>query len=254
MVGRIWDVRAARFVSAEELFDRAARARQLILGETHDNPEHHRLQRVVLDALATRGDKRLLAMEQFDTEYQAAIDAASGDAEALADAGHFDRQGWNWPLYWPLVQFALGHGWPLVAANLSRADARAIVTDPARSKLPPAPEPVKRALERDIIDGHCGAAPEANRLAGMVEAQRARDAHMAFVLRSPSVLIAGAGHARRDRGVPLYLGDSDVLSIAFIEVEPGKASPEAYAERASFDYVWFTPRAARADPCAGLAK
>ena len=117
-----------------------------------------------------------------------------------------------------------------------------------------APDAVKRALERDIIDGHCGAAPEANRLAGMVAAQRARDAHMAFVLRSPSVLIAGAGHARRDRGVPLYLGDSDVLSIAFIEVEPGKASPEAYAERASFDYVWFTPRAARADPCAGLAK
>ena len=250
MVGRIWDVGAARFVSAEELFDRAARARQLILGETHDNPEHHRLQRVVLEALAARGDKRLLAMEQFDSDYQAAIDAAPRDAEALADAGRFDRQGWNWPLYRPLVQFALEHGWPLVAANLSRAEARAIVADPARSRLAPAPEPVKRALERDIIDGHCGDAPEAKRLAGMVEAQRARDARMAAVLRSPSVLIAGAGHARRDRGVPLYLGDADVLSIAFIEAEPGKAAQE-YTEPASFDYAWFTLPAARADPCAG---
>ena len=132
-------------------------------------------------------------MEQFDSEYQPAIDAAraaGADAEALADAGHFDRKGWNWPLYWPLVQFALDRGWPLAAANLSRAEARAIVADPARSGLPPAPA-VTKALERDIIDGHCGAAPEPKRLAGMVEAQRARDVRMASVLKGPNVLIAG---------------------------------------------------------------
>jgi uncharacterized iron-regulated protein len=252
LVGRIWDVHAARFVSADELFDRAARARHVILGETHDNPEHHRLQRVALEALAARGEKRLLAMEQFDIEYQPAIDierAAGADAERIADAGHFDRQGWNWPLYRPLVQFALEHGWPLVAANLSRAEARAIVADPARSGLAPAAPTVTRALERDIIDGHCGVAPGAQRLAGMVEAQRARDAHMASVLHSASVLIAGAGHARRDRGVPLYLGDGDVLSVAFIEVEPGKSKPQDYADGASYDYLWFTPRAVREDPC-----
>jgi uncharacterized iron-regulated protein len=250
LVGRVWDVRAARYVPAQELFERAARARHVILGETHDNPEHHRLQLAVLRALA--GEPRLLAMEQFDTEYQAAIDAArarGADAEALADAGHFDRRGWNWSLYKPLVQFALEHGWPLAAANLSRATARAIVADPARAGLPPASSTVNAALERDIIDGHCGAAPEPQRLAGMVQAQRARDARMASVLKSPSVLIAGAGHAGRDRGVPLYLGDSDVLSVAFIEVEPGKRSPRDYADGTSYDYLWFTPRAMREDPC-----
>jgi len=255
LVGRIWDVRAARYVAANELFERAARARYLILGETHDNPEHHRLQRLVLNALAARGEKRSLAMEQFDTEYQAAIDAArtrGADAQAIADAGHFDRRGWNWPLYRPLVEFALAQGWPLAAANLSRADARAIVADPARANLPPAPSGVKAALERDIIDGHCGATPAAKLLAGMVAAQRARDARMASVLKPPSVLIAGAGHARRDRGVPLYLRDSDVLSVAFIEVEAGKAAPPDYAEGASFDYLWFTARAEREDPCQSL--
>jgi uncharacterized iron-regulated protein len=256
LAGRIWDVRAERFVTPDDLLDRAARARHVILGETHDNPEHHRLQRVALEALAARGEKRLLAMEQFDIEYQPAIDAArskkaneGADAERIADAGHFDRQGWNWPLYRPLVQFALEHGWPLVAANLSRAEARAIVADPARSGLPPAPPTVVRALGRDIIDGHCGVAPDAQRLAGMVEAQRARDAHMASVLHSASVLIAGAGHARRDRGVPLYLGDGDVLSVAFIEVEPGKSIPQDSADSASYDYLWFTSRAVREDPC-----
>ncbi|HET7363187.1 MAG TPA: ChaN family lipoprotein [Burkholderiales bacterium] len=252
LVGRIWDVRAERYVAPQELFDRAARARHVILGEMHDNPEHHRLQRVVLEALAARGGKRQLAMEQFDTEYQAAIDAArarGADVEAIADAGHFDRRGWNWPLYRPLVAFALEQDWPLAAANLSRDEARANVADPARANLPQAPAGVKAALERDIIDGHCGAAPEAKMLAGMVEAQRARDARMASVLKSPSVLIAGAGHAQRDRGVPLYAGDGDVLSVAFIEAEEGNRSASDY-DGASYDYLWFTPRAARADPCA----
>jgi uncharacterized iron-regulated protein len=253
LAGRIWDTRAAAFVPLDQLFERTARARHVILGETHDNPEHHRLQLMVLEALAARGPARVLAMEQFDSEHQAAIDAArasSGDAETLADAGHFDRKGWNWPLYKPLVQFALEHGWPIAAANLSRTEARAIVADPARSGLAPAPPPVKSALERDIIDGHCGAAPEPKRLAGMLEAQRSRDARMASVLKDRSVLIAGSGHARRDRGVPLYLGGADVVSIAFTEVEDGKRSPRDYGAE-GYDYLWFTSRAAREDPCAG---
>lgn len=256
LTGKIWDPRAAAFVSAEDMFARSAGARHVILGETHDNPEHHRLQRLALEALAARGGPRLLAMEQFDSEHQPAIDAAranGADAEALADAGKFDRKGWNWPLYRPLVQFAVERGWPLAAANLSRAEARHIVADPALSGLPPAPPGLKSALERDLIDGHCGQAPEPKRLSGMVEAQRARDARMARALKGRTVLITGNGHARRDRGVPLYVADGDIVSIALVEVQAGKRRPQDYFDgfysEASFDYVWFTPRAPRADPC-----
>jgi uncharacterized iron-regulated protein len=258
LIGAIWDTRAERFASRAELIERARRARYVLLGETHDNAEHHRLQLGVIEALAAHGQPRVLAMEQFDSDYQAALDAArasGADAERLADAGRFDRKGWNWPLYRPLVQFALERGWPLAAANLSRSEARAIVGDPARSALAPAPQPVRSALERDIIDGHCGAAPASQQLAGMVEAQRARDARMAQVLSraGAGVLITGVGHARRDRGVPLYLPGADLLSIAFVEVQEGKRSPRDYydgfASSASYDYLWFTPRAQREDPC-----
>ena len=251
--GRIWDVRAGRFVSEPELFAQAARARHVILGEVHDNPEHHRLQLAVLRALA--GQRRALAMEQFDSEHQSAMDrVASGDAEALADAGRFDRKGWNWPLYRPLVEFALERRWPVRAANLSRAEARRIVGDPGLSGLPPAAPGLVAALERDIAEGHCGQRPEAKRLSGMVEAQRARDARLAAAMTASSVLITGNGHARRDRGVPLYLKDPAVVSVAFLEVEPGKTAPREYLRdfysEASFDFVWFTGRHERADPCA----
>jgi uncharacterized iron-regulated protein len=250
--GNIWDTRAERFVSAEDVYARAARATHVILGETHDNPEHHRLQRQALERLA---GPRALAMEQFDSEYQAAIDAAQAkgaDAESIADAGHFDRKGWNWPLYRPLVQFAVEHRWPIIAANLSRADARAIVRDPGSSGLPPAPALAKE-LEQDIAESHCGERPPQKLLAGMVEAQRARDAHMAARLDGRAVLITGSGHARRDRGVPLYLPGADILSIGFVEVDADGKSPLDYLtglfSPASFDYVWFTARAEREDPC-----
>src|SRR5690349_16481807 len=51
LAGKIWDVRAGAFVSQRDLLARLPSAPQVILGETHDNPEHHRLQRVVLDSL-----------------------------------------------------------------------------------------------------------------------------------------------------------------------------------------------------------
>jgi len=191
-------------------------------------------------------------MEQFDSEYQAAIDAAPASAEAIADAGHFDRKGWNWPLYRPLVEFAVEHRWPIIAANLSRAEARVIVRDPAASGLPPAPA-LAAELERDIADSHCGERPPEKLLAGMVEAQRARDARMASRLSGRTVLITGDGHARRDRGVPLYLPGADIVSIGFIEIDPDKKSPRDYLAglftAQSFDYLWFTSRAKRDDPC-----
>jgi uncharacterized iron-regulated protein len=252
LAGKIWDVRAGMYVTLEAVFARAAQATHVILGETHDNAEQHRLQRLALERLA---GPRALAMEQFDSEYQAAIDAAQArgaGAEAIADAGHFDREGWNWPLYRPLVEFAVEHRWPIIAANLSRTQARRIMSDPAASRLPPAPELAKE-LERDIADSHCGQPSPAKLLAGMAEAQRARDAHIASRLRGRTVLITGNGHARRDRGVPLYLPHAEIVSIGFLEVDPGKKSPRDYLTgffgRASFDYVWFTLRPERDDPC-----
>jgi uncharacterized iron-regulated protein len=256
LAGKIWDTRAGAFVSQQKLFARLPGTPHLVLGETHDNARHHHLQRQVLESLAAAGP-RLLAMEQFDTEHQAALDAArarNADAEALADAGQLDRKGWNWPLYQPLVQFALDNRWPIAAANLSRAEARRIVADPSSSGLAPAQPALRAVLEQDMVEGHCGRQPDAKRLTGMIEAQRARDARMAEVLagRPTSVLIAGSGHARRNVGAPFYLPVADVLSIAFIEVEANRRLPQDYPQE--FDYLWFTPRAVRDDPCKALRK
>ncbi|MDH4094512.1 MAG: ChaN family lipoprotein [Betaproteobacteria bacterium] len=255
--GRIYDARSAAFVGRAALLDEAAATPYVLLGERHDNAGHHRLQREIVEGMLARGARPALAFEQFDREHQAALaraQAAPGrDAESVAAAGKLDRDAWRWPDYAPLVTLALEHGLPIVAANLSRAEARAIVRDPARSGLAAPDAPVRAALERDIVEGHCGQRPE--RLEGMVEAQRARDAALARALAAhpAAVLITGSGHARRDRGVPLYLpAAARVLSVAFVEVDDEQRAPQDYAGVASYDYAWFTARAARKDPCAGL--
>jgi uncharacterized iron-regulated protein len=66
----------------------------------------------------------------------------------------------------------------------------------------------------------------------------------------PVVLIAGAGHVRRDRAVPRHLAEpARAIAIGLTEVREGKVEPTAY-DSAGFDYLWFTASKQRPDPCA----
>src|SRR5262245_18324226 len=74
LTGRIWDLRAGAFVT-EAALRRAVRAAPVVLlGETHDNPEHHRLQRELLTEAIASGRRPALVMEQLDREFQSALE------------------------------------------------------------------------------------------------------------------------------------------------------------------------------------
>jgi uncharacterized iron-regulated protein len=269
LAGSVWDVAARRFLDAETLVARLARDRFVLLGEKHDNPDHHRLQAWVLGALITAGRRPAVAFEMFtvDDAPKIARYLASGarSGAGLGDAVDWSRSGWPpWTLYQPIADRALAAGLPIVAANLGPATTRAVARqglralDPslvARLHLDRALEPEARAeMAAEIREGHCGYARE-EMLDGMIAVQRARDAQMADRLAAAggdgAVLIAGAGHVRKDRGVPAFLAvlvpDARVGSVAFVEVSPDAPAPEAYAMPA--DYLWFTPRFDPVDPC-----
>ena len=272
--GRIWDTRAQDWVSTSELARRLTRARYVLLGEVHDNAGHHELRRGLLAALVRDGRRPAIAMEQFDREHQPALQRAQNEPaptpESLKTAGRIDAQGWNWSYYEPIIRLALDHRLPIFAANLSRADAFRVSTQGAAAVLgqaavsalqldQPLPDAARLKLEQVIEEGHCGKAPR-DILPGMVAAQRARDAIMAQTLQAhaPAVLIAGNGHVRRDFGVPQYLahypqGD-DVRVVGFIEVDAAQPAPADYvnAGEPEYDYIAFTPRTPRPDPCKEL--
>jgi len=274
LVGVIWDVAAQRRADWGSVRARMASARHVLLGEKHDDPDHHALQARALRALVASGRRPAVAFEMLEDREQAAVDAymtSHADARDLGTAVAWDRSGWPpWDQYRPIADVAMAARLPIVAANLSRAQVRAAMTTGVDA-LPPAiaarvarplAEDQATALKEELAASHCGHLP-AEMVDKMVLAQRARDAALAERMRESaaradgSVLIAGAGHVRNDRGVPTYL-DGASVSIAFIEVERGANAPADYAvalhaARLPFDYVVFTPRANDDDPCARFA-
>lgn len=275
--GRVWDVSAARFIDRERFVEGLARADFVLLGERHDNPDHHLLQAEVLRRLIAAGRRPAVAFEMLGIDDAGAIAdhlrSNPNDAAGLGDAVNWNKRGWpDWAMYQPIAEVALRAKLPIVATNLALATARKMGRDGMAALEAqavrdlgldrPLPEPLFAQMAADIRAAHCGHVTE--KIAKpMVDVQRARDAQMAGSLITAAgpggaLLIAGAGHVRNDYGIPVYLRAKEpqkrVVSIAFLEVDKDKGEAQSYARRYSggrfpFDYVWFTPRVDDEDPC-----
>jgi uncharacterized iron-regulated protein len=177
-----------------------------------------------------------------------------------------DTEGgnWNWKFYQPFVALALEYDVPLIAVNLSRADAGKVAKDGYSAVFDPDTlmslglnEPIawdwESAQEREIEVGHCHQLPP-SMLPAMARAQFARDAVMASAVKANAgdglVLLAGNGHVRRDIGVPRWLSPplrSRVFSVGYLEM--GNTSSAR-----AFDAVVITAAASRSDPCLKFGK
>ncbi|RYZ04031.1 MAG: hypothetical protein EOO73_25600 [Myxococcales bacterium] len=277
LVGKVWGTKARAFVAPSLVVPQLAAARLVLLGERHDNPDHHRLQGAVISELVKAGRKPAVVLEMLEVEQQPIVDAYLQEPTANV-AGFGSAVGWektSWPPlreYQPVLEAAFAGKLPIAAGNVSQADAKALVKQGisalsaervAELRLDRAfPEELQQSLLAELRASHCGHLPD-QYLAPMALAQHARDAQLAQVLvrvgaKEGAVLIAGAGHARLDRGVPYYLElaapESSVVSLAFREVQSGHDEPGDYlADEGPFDFVWFTPRASDEDPCAAFA-
>jgi uncharacterized iron-regulated protein len=266
LVGRIYQPTPGGFRARGDVAAALRRAKFVLLGEKHDHRDHHRLEAMLLGEFIPGRSDVAVAFEMLDHDRQPAVDrylsAHPSEVDGLAQAVEWDSSGWPpWPFYRPVFAVALGWHARIVAANLSRESAQAIVHQGEVSfaaELPPLSPPQLADIEQEMRESHCGLLPESV-LPGMVLAQRARDFTMARRMLAADrgggvALCAGAGHVRRDTGVPVSLaaaGATGVLSIAFVEVVRGELDPHTYPV-APFDFVWFTPRVDEQDPCAEL--
>jgi len=111
----------------EDIVTAAAAADVVFIGEEHDDPVAHFLERNLLERLfeacRTKGDsgrKRpvVLSMEMFETDVQTVVNEYLAD---LITERHFLKAARPWPGYRtdyrPLVEFARTRGIPVVAAN-----------------------------------------------------------------------------------------------------------------------------------------
>jgi uncharacterized iron-regulated protein len=287
LAGRRFDLHARSEIGEDELVAALRGARFVLLGESHENADHHLLQARLIRALAANGEPAV-ALEMLRRDQQAALDdalaAPDPGPETLRAATAWDRSGWpDFALYAPVFEAALAAGLPLLAADLSRDDLGRVASDeplPAemRARLgldEPLPAEIERGLADDLMAAHCDRLP-ASELPRMLRVQRARDASLAeALLDAPgagsaesdgfepdagrALLIAGAEHVRLDRGAPRALDrlapGADRVALAFLEVDPDEDDPwddlaERYGSDAPvFDYVWYTPKSSDEDYC-----
>lgn len=252
-LGRIIDLADGQPISPEQLVQRLAVAPRVLVGEKHDNPDHHALQLWLLRALQGQRAQGSLLLEMLQPEQQPLLDQLAGQPlptdlpKALAW-----QEGWDWQLYGPIVTETLQQRVPLLAANLSPGEMRQAYRQPVAltGKNSNAPA-VRAALLEQVRAGHCGMLPE-SQLPAMLAVQQQRDRRMAERLLAapqPALLFAGAYHVRKDLGVPLHLsdlgaqGESKVLLLVEVgeQVEAGQA-----------DYLWYTAAMPEQDYCAQL--
>ena len=256
VAGDIQDLRSGQVLTAPELIERLAKAERLIVGEQHDNRDHHQLQLWLLQALGQRRPQGSLLLEMLTPDQQLRVNDVRHTSTPPIDLpGALAWQsGWDWDLYGPIVRFALGQPYPLLAANLDNSEVRAFYAQPlalsgSRSNAPS----VKDELLAQISGSHCGLLPK-SQMPAMLAVQQQRDRRMAERLRAapePSLLLAGAYHARKDVGVPLHvldLGEPEAPTVLMLAQRGSEVTP------AMADYVWYTPAMPTPDYCDEMRK
>ncbi|AGU52008.1 hypothetical protein VAPA_1c49530 [Variovorax paradoxus B4] len=224
----------------------------LILGEQHDAPEHHAIERETVEALASRGKLAALLLEMAEEGHSTArLDATATDAQ-VRDALAWNEKAWPWQSYGPAVMAAVRAGVPAIGANLPRARMKNAMTDVS---LDVQLNGEAYTAQQDAVrEGHCKLLPEPQ-IVPMTRIQVGRDRAMAQAIvkaRQPGktvLLISGAGHATKVLGVPQHL-PTDV-SVKAVRLQAGE-SPDEEQDKGAYDAVWRTPPLPPTDYCAGI--
>lgn len=257
-LGQIHDLRSGARLTPEQLVARLATAPRVLVGEQHDNPDHHVLQLWLLRALEARREQGSLLLEMLASGQQP---LAEDVAQQLREGRQIDNlakalewsNGWPWALYGPIVRHGLAQDYGLRAANLDRAEIMEIYREPPVLRGPASTAAtVREPLLAHIREAHCDKLP-ISQLPAMLAVQQQRDRRMAerlLVAPQPAMLFAGAFHVRRDLGVPLHMSDLGAPDDAQVLIlsEVGKPVTAAQA-----DYVWYTAALPAEDHCARFA-
>ena len=274
LTGRIIDTRSGNPLNYRELIERLNAARFILIGEKHDNPDHHQLEhRLLQDLLSLRTYLVVLEMldEQQDSGLKTLHSSSKTETDNIRKTLDWDSRGWLWEDYGTLVTLSLNQAQQLRSGNISRRLLREIykesehpiLNSPRFQSMPAINQDQIDIIRQQVFDSHCGTLPMEH-TAPMARIQIARDASMASALHrsaeenTPAILVAGAFHIRNDYGVPAHLralGYQSLATVQLQEVETDRSDWRAYLNTTEQpDYLWFTPKFTAKDYCDALRK
>jgi uncharacterized iron-regulated protein len=124
---RAVDASSGAEVAFQDLIRRVSTADVVFVGEQHDDPETHRVELGILDAIGRTGRPVVLSLEMFERDVQSVLnDYLAGrlsETDFLARSRPWDRYVTD---YRPMVELAKSKGWAVIASNIPRPMASAV--------------------------------------------------------------------------------------------------------------------------------
>lgn len=234
-------------VAIPALMTDLAQRKVVLLGESHDNFEHHRWQLQTMAALYARRPDMVLGFEMFPRRVQPALErwvaGELSEAEFLRDSDWSEVWNFDPALYMPIFHFARMNRIPMLALNIDRElsmtavesgwsnippDKREGVTEPA----PASPDYL--AFLSDVFQAHGPPADEGEETQDFdydnpnfrrfVSGQLVWDRAMADAIQTRAgkpdaplvVAIMGMGHIMNRYGVPHQLLDLGIDDVAVL--------------------------------------
>lgn len=251
--GKIWDTKERRFISLESFIKRLEPGNWLLLGETHENPDHHRFQTELIEYLAQRDQLGAVALEMAQIEQQPLLDAAQQkitqtvNAEITALSLEW-QAGWPWEWYQAPVTAALRFAEKVVATDLTREAKMRAYKDTTLEV--PASQEYQRFMLDLLYESHCGQMPK-EQLVNMLRVQYARDKSMLNTMKENTnqervnILLAGTVHTRYDVGIPYWPESPNSITLLLIATNASNDVadyyPDSYTDNVVADYLLFTP-------------
>jgi len=128
--GSVFDTTSRSAVEIEELTGRLAKADVVLLGEEHTAMDQKILHARLVEGMAATGREIVLAMEFFqrsdDAVLEQWVEGEIDERELLEATGWYDRGGYRWEYYRPVMEVARAHGMTVVGANVPREIPRMV--------------------------------------------------------------------------------------------------------------------------------
>jgi uncharacterized iron-regulated protein len=234
----VW-VYPGRSEQPDDVLGVLARRGVVLLGESHNEAEHHRWQLHSIAALVSRRPDMVLGFEMFPRHVQAVLDRWSkgelNEVDFLREVHWTEIWGTGAEFYLPLFHFARMHRLPMLALNVERTISQRIAAQ-GLSAIPKGeregvgdPAPASPAYRDHLFEmfknhpsGDEGASADSEQFQRFVEAQLFWDRAMAEVIaaarrnpRQPLVVgIMGQGHVEYRHGVAHQLAALGVEDVA----------------------------------------
>lgn len=249
----VYRVSDGKTITFRDMVDELQGTDVVVIGESHDSPEHHQLQLAVIDAYRKSETPIAVGLEMFTADSQRQLDRWTDGSLNESSFIKLYYKNWQmpWPFYSDILLYTREHRIPLVGLNIDPKIPKKVarrglsaLSEKERKKIPKGVscnvDPEYMAFIRQVYSSHnksdksfihfCEAQKLWNSFmaSGIANYLRKNDGRMMVVL-------TGAGHAVKS-GIPAELESASDISCKVILPEFPELSPDEVADDTA-DYI-----------------